>query len=77
MGRVLLAGAGGGVGSRLRRLLKRHCSELLLSDLKVSQSLEADEVLITADLANMPEVMRAAAGRRSRRLQPFRVLTDV
>jgi uronate dehydrogenase len=62
VGRVLLTGASGGVGSRLRRLLKPHCGELLLSDLQAPADLAADERFVAADLANKQQVEAAVMG---------------
>lgn len=62
MGRVLLTGASGGIGSRLRRLLKPHCSELVLSDLQAPADLGPDERFIAANLAKPDEIARAVAG---------------
>ena len=43
MKRVLLTGASGGVGTRLRQLLKPIYPELILSDLKAPADLRSDE----------------------------------
>lgn len=60
--RVLLTGASGGVGARLRKLLRPLCSELILSDLKAPADLQPDEKFIAADLANFDEVKRTVEG---------------
>jgi uronate dehydrogenase len=60
--RVLLTGASGGVGARLRKLLRPLCTELILSDLKAPADLQPDEKFIAADLANLDEVKRAVEG---------------
>jgi uronate dehydrogenase len=62
MQRVLLTGASGGVGARLRTLLPAHYPQLRLSDLKAPQDLRADEQFVAADLADMAEVERALDG---------------
>jgi len=58
MRRVLLTGASGGVGSRLRRLLKPLYPELILSDLKPPADLAPDERFIAADLADADAMLR-------------------
>jgi uronate dehydrogenase len=60
--RVLMTGAAGGIGTRLRSLLKGVYPELRLSDLKRPPDLGADEAFIAADLARMKEVEAAVAG---------------
>ncbi|HEV8389927.1 MAG TPA: NAD(P)-dependent oxidoreductase [Dongiaceae bacterium] len=59
MNRVLLTGASGGIGTRLRTLLPPHYPKLRLSDLKAPQDLRAEEEFVAADLADMAEVERA------------------
>jgi len=60
--RVLLTGAAGDVGGRLRKLLKPIYPGLRLSDLRKPADLEAGETFIAADLSRMEEVERAVAG---------------
>ena len=62
MKRVLLTGAAGDVGGRLRKLLKPVYPELRLSDIKTPAGLGADEPFIAADLARMDEVEKAVDG---------------
>ena len=62
MKKVLLTGASGDVGTRLRKLLKPIYPELILSDLKTPAHLAADETFIPADLANFSEVLAAVNG---------------
>lgn len=62
MKRVLLTGASGDVGTRLRKLLKPIYPELILSDLKEPANLGADETFIPANLANFDEVAKAVKG---------------
>lgn len=62
MKRVLLTGASGGVGTRLRQLLKPLYPELVLSDLKAPADLRGDEEFIAADLADYAAVERAVRG---------------
>lgn len=57
--RVLLTGASGGIGRRLRGLLKPHCADLVLSDIVPPADLRPDERFIRADLAKMEEVSAA------------------
>ncbi|HEX7203856.1 MAG TPA: NAD-dependent epimerase/dehydratase family protein, partial [Xanthobacteraceae bacterium] len=59
---VLVTGAAGGIGTRLRQLLKGVYRELRLSDVKRPPDLGPDETFVAADLANMAEVERAVAG---------------
>jgi uronate dehydrogenase len=62
MKRVLLTGAAGDIGSRLRKLLKPVYPELRLSDIKVPPDLQPDERFVAADLANLEQVEKAVAG---------------
>jgi uronate dehydrogenase len=62
MQRVLLTGASGGVGARLRKLLSEHYPHLRLSDLKTPNDLRAEEEFVAADLADMAQVERAVDG---------------
>lgn len=62
MNRVLLTGASGDVGTRLRKLLKPIYPELILSDLKTPADLQPDETFIPANLANLDEVVSAVKG---------------
>lgn len=62
MKKVLLTGASGGVGSRLRRLLKPIYPDLLLSDLKSPADLGEDETFISADLADAAAIEDLCAG---------------
>lgn len=59
---VLLTGAAGGVGTRLRGLLRGVYSELLLSDLVAPGDLAPAERFVAADLADMAAVERMLAG---------------
>src|SRR5262245_12593744 len=62
MPRILITGAAGDVGMRLRRLLKPIYPDLRSSDVKVPPDLDLEEAFIAADLAHMDEVERAVAG---------------
>ena len=59
---VLVTGAAGGIGTRLRQLLKGVYPNLRLSDVKRPADLAADETFVEADLASMPAVETAVAG---------------
>jgi uronate dehydrogenase len=59
---VLVTGAAGGIGTRLRQLLRGLYPNIRLSDLKQPDDLAADETFVAADLANMAEVERVVAG---------------
>jgi uronate dehydrogenase len=56
MRRVLLTGAAGGVGRRLRRLLPPVYPELILSDIVTPPDLAPGETFMAADLADMAQV---------------------
>jgi uronate dehydrogenase len=62
MRKVLLTGACGGVGTRLRKLLKPIYPDLILSDLKAPDDLQPDETFVPANLANYSEVEAALDG---------------
>ncbi len=62
MKKVLVTGASGGIGTRLRKLLKGVYPEIRWSDLKAPADLAADENFVQADLAVMSEVERAVEG---------------
>ena len=59
---VLITGASGGIGTRLRQLLKGHYPDIRLSDLKRPNDLAADETFVPADLADLAAVEKAVAG---------------
>jgi uronate dehydrogenase len=62
MQKILITGASGDVGSRLRTLLKPVYSELVLSDLRPPPDLGSDESFIAADLSRFDEVRAAVEG---------------
>jgi uronate dehydrogenase len=59
---VLVTGAAGGIGTRLRPLFKGVYPKIRLSDLRRPAELAPDETFVEADLASMAEVDRAVAG---------------
>jgi uronate dehydrogenase len=62
MQRVLVTGAAGGIGTRLRTLLKGIYPDTRWSDLKTPTDLAPDERFIQADLAVMSDVEKAVDG---------------
>ena len=62
MDRVLVTGAAGGIGTRLRTLLKGIYPDIRWSDLKTPADLAPDERFVQADLAVMNEVEKAVDG---------------
>jgi uronate dehydrogenase len=59
---VLVTGAAGGIGTRLRQMLKGAYPNIRLSDLRRPADLAPDETFVEADLASMAEVENAVAG---------------
>ena len=59
---VLMTGAAGGIGTRLRGLLKGVYPRLRLSDLKTPPDLAADEEFAAADLADLAAVEKIVDG---------------
>jgi uronate dehydrogenase len=53
MARILMTGASGGIGTRLRQLLPKVYPDLLLSDIKAPADLRTDEHFLAADLADL------------------------
>lgn len=62
MRRVLLTGASGGIGARLRKLLKPLYPELILSDIRSPADLAPDETFIQVDLADARAVQKLMNG---------------
>jgi len=62
MKKVLITGASGDVGTRLRKILKGVYPDIRVSDIKKPADLRADEQFVKADLANLAEVEKAVAG---------------
>src|SRR2546430_11252881 len=59
---VLITGAAGGIGTRLRQLLKGAYPNIRLSDVRRPADLSADETFVESDLASMAQVESAVAG---------------
>ena len=59
MARILLTGAAGDIGTRLRKILKPVYPDLRLSDVKKPADLKPDEQFVAADLARLEEVEKA------------------
>jgi len=59
---VLITGAAGDIGGRLRVLLKGAYPQLRLSDVRAPADLAADETFLKADLADIAAVEAAVAG---------------
>jgi uronate dehydrogenase len=59
---VLITGAAGGIGTRLRRLLKGVYPHIRLSDIRPLPDLAAHEAFVEADLADLAQVEKAVAG---------------
>ena len=53
---VLITGASGGIGTRLRRLLRDVFPYIRLSDLAPPADLAKDEVFVRAELGNLDEI---------------------
>jgi uronate dehydrogenase len=62
MQNVLITGAAGDIGTRLRRLLKGVYPHLRLSDIRRPADLAADEDFAAADLADTAQVEKIVAG---------------
>jgi uronate dehydrogenase len=59
---VLVTGAAGGVGARLRKLLKGAYPQIRWSDLRVPSDLARDETFLPADLADPEAIDKVIAG---------------
>lgn len=62
MKKVLMTGAAGGVGTMIRPLLASLYPEIILSDVKEPQDLQANETFVPAELADLASVERACEG---------------
>ena len=58
---ILLTGAAGGIGARLRRLLPPYY-DLVLTDREPPSDLSPEETFLAADLADVAAIERAATG---------------
>jgi uronate dehydrogenase len=59
---ILMTGAAGGIGTRMRSLLKNVYPRLRLSDISAPRDLKSDEEFVAADLADMAAVEKTVAG---------------
>src|SRR5438552_18735485 len=62
MQRILITGAAGDVGTRLRKLLKGVYPHIRASDIRKPADLGAGEEFIAADLADYGQVQKITAG---------------
>jgi uronate dehydrogenase len=62
MDKLLVTGAAGGVGTRLRKLMKGVYPSIRWSDIRKPDDLAADEEFIAADLSQLAEVEKIVAG---------------
>jgi uronate dehydrogenase len=62
MNNILVTGAAGGIGTRLRVLLRGVYPSILWSDIRTPDDLAAGEKFLAADLADLAAVERIAAG---------------
>jgi uronate dehydrogenase len=62
MAKILLTGAAGVIGARLRTLLPAHYADLVISDLKTPADLKQGENFKAADLADMRQVQAICEG---------------
>jgi uronate dehydrogenase len=62
MQRVLLTGAAGGIGTRLRKMLPALYPALRLSDLKTPEGMQSNEEFVAADLADLSQCERICDG---------------
>jgi uronate dehydrogenase len=62
MEKILVTGAAGGIGTRMRKLLKGVYPSIRWSDIKKPDDLTAGETFMTCDLANLAEVEKIVAG---------------
>lgn len=62
MPKILLTGAGGGIGTRLRQMLPAVYPDLRISDIKAPADLKASEKFMAADLADLAAVEAICEG---------------
>ena len=61
MKNILVTGAAGGIGTRLRKLLKGAYPNILWSDIRKPGDLAADEAFMAADLSQLAQVEKIVA----------------
>ena len=66
---ILITGAAGGIGMRLRQLLKGAYPKIRLSDVRPPQDLRPDEEFVQAELGDLKQVERAVGHQRLAGLQ--------
>jgi uronate dehydrogenase len=62
MKRIVVTGAAGDIGTRMRKLLKGAYPEIVWSDVRMPAGLAGDETFIPADLADYAQVEKLVAG---------------
>ena len=62
MQKILVTGAAGGIGTRLRKLMKGLYPSIRWSDIRKPDDLDADEDFVVADLADLAAVKDIVAG---------------
>src|SRR4029079_6820804 len=62
MQKILITGAAGDVGTRLRKLLKGVYTSIRASDIRTPADLGKDEDFMAADLADLVQVKKIVAG---------------
>jgi uronate dehydrogenase len=62
MNNILVTGAAGGIGTRLRTLLRDAYPSILWSDIRTPDDLARGETFVAADLSDLAAVERIAAG---------------
>jgi uronate dehydrogenase len=62
MKRIVVTGAAGDIGTRMRKLLKGAYPEIVWSDIRMPAGLAGDETFIPADLADYAQVEKLVAG---------------
>ncbi|KJF74608.1 NAD-dependent epimerase/dehydratase family protein [Agrobacterium arsenijevicii] len=59
---ILITGASGGVGTRMRQLLRGHYDHIRLTDIREPNNLQPNESFVAADISNFEQVSRAVEG---------------
>src|SRR6185437_14072807 len=62
MEKILVTGAAGGIGTRMRKLLPAAYKDIRWSDIRKPDDLAANEEFMAADLANLGAVEKIVAG---------------